>query len=950
MSGVVNPTPAPSDHPLSLSSVQVKEAAAKIAEAHAKSVKSDDAPTDEDFWNWNAATYPDGSSPNDLKWKIVSSRYDKPTHGLIFNFLRSRMERRFKRNVTASARRYLRLTYSEEELRRRTSSCGELEKDLEGIKDALHRVRGTTFWDWPRGSYPFFWRWQPEVKKDMRDGTPIWIRGKLPKFRTPQRLPADPITVEKVKEKVNKVRRRKYVAPGPVHSLTSYFCVPKGENDIRMVYDLTACGLNDALWAPTFWLPTMQNVLDCATHSSWFSDIDAGDMFLNYPLDVKIRPYAGIDVSWAHEGEDEVTIWERWTRMAMGLVSSPWVTIRLYAWAHEIIRGDRRDTANPFHWDTVVINCPGDPNYDPSMPRLYKWNSTTGAIAGDCKTFVDDGRPISNSRANCRAVTHQIETMMGYLGLQDATRKRRPDSQAPGEWTGTLMRAIEGVGLFVTVSQVKWDKVKNILSSLRDEFTHESDLPSLDLKDLEKKVGFLVHLAMAYPLMFPFLKGFYLTMNSWRPKRDENGWKMSKKAHEAFMALNGKGFDATGISYFKDEEDKAPEKVTASPLLWDHLSALLELFESTEPTLRLIRGHDIVEVMYVFGDASGAGFASSWSDGKPAEFIDVRVGVWGDIGYGSTSNRKEFRNLVETLEHMGSKGDLEGREVFIFTDNMVSETIASKGSSKSEDLYHLVVRVYKLEMRYKCSIKFIHVAGTRMIQQGTDGLSRGDMVEGVMQGLPMLSFISLHKDAFQVSPPLKLKIQETFQGYGNEVEFLTPSGWFERGHDFWGSRRNCDGIWMPAYKAGTMVWAPPPGAARQVLEELRQARLKRQNSLHVFVCPRLEYDGWRRHMFKSADAIFYLPAGKCESWPAAMHETLIIAVYLPYLPRCPWELRKTGLLVGLEKQMRRLFKEDPASGWALLSEFSVFARSLASLPIRNLRRVLSGKSKFAFSG
>ena len=61
---------------------------------------------------------------------------------------------------------------------------------------------------------------------------------------------------------------------------------------------MTASGLNKALWAPTFFLPTVLSVLDCATHESWFGDIDAADMFLNYPLDLHLQPYAGVDISW----------------------------------------------------------------------------------------------------------------------------------------------------------------------------------------------------------------------------------------------------------------------------------------------------------------------------------------------------------------------------------------------------------------------------------------------------------------------------------------------------------------------------------------------------------------------------------------------------------------------------------------------------------------------------
>lgn len=43
----------------------------------------------------------------------------------------------------------------------------------------------------------------------------------------------------------------------------------------------------------------------------------------------------------------------------------------------------------------------------------------------------------------------------------------------------------------------------------------------------------------------------------------------------------------------------------------------------------------------------------------------------------------------------------------------------------------------------------IHVAGTRMIAQGTDGCSRGVFMEGVMAGKSMLGlFIDLDKSAF----------------------------------------------------------------------------------------------------------------------------------------------------------------------------------------------------------
>ena len=137
----------------------------------------------------------------------------------------------------------------------------------------------------------------------------------------------------------------------------------------------------------------------------------------------------------------------------------------------------------------------------------------------------------------------------------------------------------------------------------------------LNLKDLEKKVGFLVHLGMAFPLMLPFLRGIYLTMNSWREGRDVDSWKLGKVAFEAMiseMQRNG-SWDPSSV---KDRD--APLEVQAVPVLKEHLEALLVLFEGSKPKLRLICNASIFEVCYVFGDASGKGFGSSHlkSDGS----------------------------------------------------------------------------------------------------------------------------------------------------------------------------------------------------------------------------------------------------------------------------------------------------------------------------------------------
>jgi hypothetical protein len=130
------------------------------------------------------------------------------------------------------------------------------------------------------------------------------------------------------------------------------------------------------------------------------------------------------------------------------------------------------------------------------------------------------------------------------------------------------------------------------------------------------------------------------------------------------------------------------------------------------------------------------------------------------------------------------------------------------------------------------------------------------------------------------------KIFEQKEKDGLEMEFLEPKDWFSRGHDHFGSVNNIDGNWMTGIKAGLFVWTPPPAAADVALEELRQARLKRTCSIHLFVCPRLMEPIWRKHLHKSADLVLDIPCGT-SFWSTNMFEPLILGVYFPYLSHRP---------------------------------------------------------------
>eukprot|EP00978_Attheya_sp_CCMP212_P025708 scaffold83212_cov59-Attheya_sp.AAC.3 len=135
-----------------------------------------------------------------------------------------------------------------------------------------------------------FWMWPDDFIREARDGTSIFMWDKLTK----------------------KVREQGYIKPGLVSSLTNSFGVPKvidkelGEvTDIRMVYDTTQSSLNEALWALNFPMPMLSSVMRMVSYETYMMDQDLGEMFLNFMLDPKSQPYAGVDLTHVAEAMGE---------------------------------------------------------------------------------------------------------------------------------------------------------------------------------------------------------------------------------------------------------------------------------------------------------------------------------------------------------------------------------------------------------------------------------------------------------------------------------------------------------------------------------------------------------------------------------------------------------------------------------------------------------------------
>jgi hypothetical protein len=541
----------------------------------------------------------------------------------------------------------------------------------------------STWWEWSRGSSLFFWRWNgTEQVRAARDGMEIFVGSALPQGRkSKSKMRFTPSAIELIAGKLDVMLHRSYLEEGFVESKVHFFGVPKGDDDIRVVFDGTSSGLNDALWCPNFYLPTSQAAVSILTFSTWMADADLGEMFHNFPMPGRIRKYSGVEVGpMVAAMASPLTIGKngqcllRWSRLFMGMRSSPYNSVRYFYWCEEFIRGNPSGSGNAMQYDRIVMNLPCMEGCDPRQPKVMKWNDlaleNVGAVAGDFVTFVDNCRITGWSKESCQAVHHQFASLIQFMGIQDAPRKHRPPSQMQaGAWTGIIFR-INADAITKSVSQEKWDKGRSLVLSLKEKCDSEkSGRPRLNRKELERMTGFLNHLTMTFDDATPFLKGFYLTINSRRPQRDYDDWKMSDKRWREVM----KEDDAVGLV---DPDDTGPEMVVASTRLGSDVSALASIFASEVVPRVSLRSAKVVTVVYGFGDASGTGLGETFTCGSGFNF---RIGVWGSKEKEESSNWKEFANMVEALEDEAESGNLLETEVFMFTDNSTVEACATKG-------------------------------------------------------------------------------------------------------------------------------------------------------------------------------------------------------------------------------------------------------------------------------
>jgi hypothetical protein len=139
---------------------------------------------------------------------------------------------------------------------------------------------------------------------------------------------------------------------------------------------------------------------------------------------------------------------------------------------------------------------------------------------------------------------------------------------------------------------------------------------------------------------------------------------------------------------------------------------------------------------------------SNWTPGDAD--VEFEFGVWVEMAREASSNYRELANLVAKLERLRAAELLHaGTEIFLYTDNFTVESVFTRGSGKSPEIFSLILRLHKLQMEGNIFIHVVWITGIRMITWGGDRLSRGDLSKGDIAGQDTLYYVPIGRSAIE---------------------------------------------------------------------------------------------------------------------------------------------------------------------------------------------------------
>ena len=232
--------------------------------------------------------------------------------------------------------------------------------------------------------------------------------------------------------------------------------------------------------------------------------------------------------------------------------------------------------------------------------------------------------------------------------------------------------------------------------------------------------------------------------------------------------------------------------------------------------------------MEVVQEQGGTFNLASHHDDSDITNLDVWQGIWTSRAATFSSNWKELKTLHQTLVHEKELGGhrIKRRRLLYFTDNMVTYDIFRKGTSKSIRLWTLLLHIKIIELTLDCVVQVIHVPGTSMIIQGSDGLSRG---------IHMQSLASHRSNALV---PLLWRAAPHSPSLLQHVLHLLPPLWPTSTH--WICHSDFTDWSRSSLLGQSIFWSISPSFARQAILQALSVWIETPTTCgHIFLVPRI---------------------------------------------------------------------------------------------------------------
>jgi hypothetical protein len=210
--------------------------------------------------------------------------------------------------------------------------------------------------------------------------------------------------------------------------------------------------------------------------------------------------------------------------------------------------------------------------------------------------------------------------------------------------------------------------------------------------------------------------------------------------------------------------------------------------------------------------------------------------------------------------------DVKGVTFFYFTDSATVYFAVSKGSSTSPGLQDMVLRIKLLEHDLGCHLEVIHVPGTTIITERTDGLSRGVWISALHPRPEQHSILCEIFSPVPYNPDLH-------QWAMNKAGIPPDVICHHRRWDLpWEARDNFDRL---------TIWYPPPEIAAQLLYFLLQCHVERRlTTSALIVLPRVMQKRWSR----PSRHVIEIGTYQREMVPFAQRSLLTIPIVLLLIP------------------------------------------------------------------